>query len=155
MAEVICTKCKVSKKVTDFYKDTRRKNGITSWCRECWKIQEAIRREKLGPKGRKNRKLKNLYGINIEQYQAMLKEQSNLCAVCGNKESMVNSKSNKVQKLCVDHNHTTGKVRGLLCTACNKGLGMLKDNPDIVLSGYNYLMKYEEEIDGEQEKPKA
>lgn len=155
MAEVICTKCKVSKKVTDFYKDTRRKNGITSWCRECWKIQEAIRREKLGPKGRKNRKLKNLYGINIEQYQDMLKEQNNLCAVCNNKESMVNNKSNKVQKLCVDHNHTTGKVRGLLCTACNKGLGMLKDNPDIVLSGYNYLMKYEEEIDGEQGKPKA
>ena len=155
MTEVICTKCKVSKKVTDFYKDTRRKNGITSWCRECWKIQEAIRREKLGPKGRKNRKLKNLYGINIEQYQEMLKEQNNLCAVCGNKESMVNSKSNKVQKLCVDHDHTTGKVRGLLCTACNKGLGILKDNPDIVLRGYNYLMKYEEEKDGEQGKPKA
>ena len=155
MTEVICTKCKVSKKVTDFYKDTRRKNGITSWCRECWKIQEAIRREKLGPKGRKNRKLKNLYGINIEQYQEMLKEQNNLCAVCGNKESMVNSKSNKVQKLCVDHDHTTGKVRGLLCTACNKGLGILKDNPDIVLRGYNYLIKYEEEKDGEQGKPKA
>jgi len=155
MAEVICTKCKVSKKVTDFYKDTRRNNGITSWCRECWKIQEAIRREKLGPKGRKNRKLKNLYGITIEQYQAMLKEQNNLCAVCSNKESVINMKSNKIQKLCVDHDHATGKVRGLLCTACNKGLGMLKDDPDIVLKGYEYLIKHKEEIDGEQGKPKA
>jgi len=155
MTEVICTKCKVSKKLNEFYKDTRRKNGVTSWCRECWKFQEAVRREKLGAKGRKNRKLQTLYGINIQQYQDMLNEQHNLCAVCDNKESIMNQKSNKIQKLSVDHNHTTGKIRGLLCTACNKGLGMLKDNPDIVLKGYHYLMKYEEEVDGKQGKPEA
>lgn len=155
MTEIMCTKCKVSKKPNEFYKDARRKNGVTSWCRECWKIQEAIHRERLGPKGRKNKKLKNLYGITIDQYQDMLKEQNNLCAVCDNKESIINVKSNKVQKLSVDHDHITGKVRGLLCTACNKGLGLLKDDPDIVLKGYNYLIKHKEEKDGEQGKPEA
>lgn len=77
----------------------------------------------------------------------MLKNQNGLCAICGEKETVINPKSSKVQKLCVDHDHKNGKVRGLLCTACNKALGLLNDDPVKVIKAHDYLLKYQEEHD--------
>lgn len=145
MTEKNCTKCGVEKVLSEFYKDTRRKSGASSWCRECWKSYEAARREKLGVRGRKERKLKYLYGMSINEYTSLLKLQNNVCAVCGGKETVINNKSAKLQKLSVDHDHKTGKIRGLLCTACNKGLGLLNDDFNILLKAYDYLFKYREE----------
>lgn len=145
MTEKQCTKCGETKTLSDFYKDSRRKNGATSWCRSCWKAYEAARREKLGVRGRKDRKLKYLYGMSINEYSQLLKSQNNVCAVCGGKETVINNKSAKLQKLSVDHDHATGKVRGLLCTACNKALGLLNDNPDVLEKARIYLLKHKEE----------
>lgn len=140
MTEKVCTKCQQTKAFNDFYKDARRKNGYTSWCRDCWRSYEHSRREKLGVRGRKDRKLKYLYGMTINEYTELLKKQNSLCAVCENKETVINHKSEKLQKLSVDHDHVTGKVRGLLCTACNKALGLLNDNPEVLKKAYDYLM---------------
>jgi len=145
-----CTKCSVAKPLKDFYTDSRRKDGATSWCRDCWREYDALRREKLGPRGRKARKLKYMYGMSYTDYATMLKEQNNVCAICSGKETVINNKSAKLQKLCVDHDHVTGKVRALLCTACNKGLGQFNDDPARVLAAYNYILKHtlEEHDDG-------
>jgi len=140
-----CTKCGIEKTHAEFYSDARRKSGVSSWCRECWREYERLRRERLGPRGRKNRKLKYLYGMTIQEYMAMLKNQNGLCAICGEKETVINPKSSKVQKLCVDHDHKNGKVRGLLCSACNKALGLLNDDTTRVMKAHDYLKKYEEE----------
>lgn len=72
------------------------------------------------------------YKISSEEYNSMLESQNNKCAIC----------LNNFDLLYIDHNHDTGKVRGLLCNNCNTGIGMLKDNFEIVKNAYEYLLRY-------------
>ncbi len=73
------------------------------------------------------------YGLPVGQYGAMLKAQGGGCAVCRTKQSSGRS-------LAVDHCHDTGRVRGLLCDACNIGIGMLQDSPALMTAAGQYLM---------------
>ena len=68
----------------------------------------------------------------------MLEAQDNKCAVCG-----LPDVENIHGKLCIDHNHKTGKVRGLLCNPCNKALGLAMDSADILYSLYKYKMYHD------------
>ena len=74
------------------------------------------------------------YGITAIEYEEMSKSQNNLCAICKSTGS-----GKYGDRLVVDHCHTTGKVRGLLCWPCNIGLGMFKDKPDILDTVKAYL----------------
>ncbi|MBL0320503.1 MAG: endonuclease VII domain-containing protein [Alphaproteobacteria bacterium] len=74
------------------------------------------------------------YGLTQEQHIEKIKEQDNSCAICGKKD--------EGRVLCVDHDHKTGKVRGLLCTNCNVGLGNLKDSIQILQAAIGYLKRY-------------
>lgn len=75
------------------------------------------------------------YGMSESAYEVMLKEQKNNCAICSK-----HSASGK--KLGVDHNHRTGKVRGLLCAPCNFGIGQFKEDIEILKSAIAYLEKH-------------
>lgn len=79
---------------------------------------------------RKEYKLKKL-GISVDSYDKLVVEQNNKCAICG--------KEGNPKRLCADHNHKTGKIRGLLCSHCNVGLGYLKDNIEYLKSAIEYL----------------
>jgi hypothetical protein len=70
------------------------------------------------------------YGIDEEQYKNMVLSQNNICAIC-------NNTSNKT--LHVDHDHVTGKVRGLLCYSCNTGIGLLKEDINTLTRAIEYL----------------
>lgn len=70
------------------------------------------------------------FGISPEQYQEMLTQQDGGCAICHTLPE---------ERLHVDHNHTTGKIRGLLCRHCNTGLGMFKDDPVRLEEALKYL----------------
>jgi hypothetical protein len=70
------------------------------------------------------------YGMSVEQYDAMVERQGGLCAICGRKPD---------RSLCVDHCHQTGRVRGLLCIACNSMLGFARDDPVRLEMGSEYL----------------
>lgn len=83
------------------------------------------------------RHLRESYGISLADYDAMKESQQNCCAICG----IESSKLPKI--LCVDHDHKTGKVRGLLCDSCNRGLGYFKDNPNITQGATQYLTKHQ------------
>jgi hypothetical protein len=74
-----------------------------------------------------------------ETYYSMLEKQNNLCAICKNPETQLKKKTNKVKMLSVDHCHSTGKIRGLLCHTCNTGLGSFKDSETIMHSAIDYL----------------
>lgn len=87
---------------------------------------------KQNPEKAKSNDLRRCYGIDIEQYNQMLEKQNHTCAICGGVEKFNNS-------LAVDHDHKTGKVRGLLCTSCNQGIGKLQDSVDVLQSAINYL----------------
>jgi hypothetical protein len=79
----------------------------------------------------RNSSLINNFGITLEQYKDMLSLQNGLCAICGKSP----------EKLVVDHSHETGKVRGLLCSNCNVGLGLFGDSQEILNSAADYLEK--------------
>ena len=76
-----------------------------------------------------------LYGISPDEYLELIESQDNKCAICGCDFSV----EQNLQKACVDHDHDTGLVRGLLCRGCNMAIGLLNDNPDICLNAYMYL----------------
>ena len=80
--------------------------------------------------------LKSKYGITREQYDALLASQGGKCAACGN-----NVVGNKSKMMCVDHDHKTGRVRGLLCRSCNLAAGSLKDDPERAILLAEYLRR--------------
>lgn len=71
------------------------------------------------------------YGLTIDDYEALLKEQKGVCAFCKGDSNDKN--------MHVDHDHSTGKVRGILCGKCNRGLGYLGDDPQRLQAGIDYL----------------
>lgn len=91
-------------------------------CREC--IQKVHQEwSDRNPHASRYRNLKVKYGITREEYEELEKKQQGLCGICGKPE-----RSNRSKYLSVDHNHTTGKVRGLLCFACNTALGKMEED---------------------------
>ena len=87
-------------------------------------------------KRRNRRRVVMKYGMKPKDYERILAEQNNACAICKTPHIDENGK-----RLSVDHNHLlgTGAVRGLLCNPCNMGLGMFKDSPTILLAAFIYL----------------
>lgn len=75
----------------------------------------------------------------LDKYNLLSKEQNEKCKVCNQPETYLDNKTRKLHKLVVDHCHTTGTVRGLLCRNCNLGLGHFKDNPELLLKASIYL----------------
>ena len=88
-----------------------------------------------------NSDLMKNYGVTRDWYYAKLAEQNGVCAICKNPETMVIR--GKLVKLAVDHNHETGAARGLLCTACNRGLGLMKDDAQILARAIEYLKAHQ------------
>jgi hypothetical protein len=82
----------------------------------------------------RNKKLKRVYGIDIQTYAQMLESQGGVCAICGKGETRSTSKN-----LQVDHCHNSSRVRGLLCFKCNTALGSFEDNPQLLVSAIAYL----------------
>lgn len=95
--------------------------------------EERLRKQKenYDPKVVRKYHLKTNYNITVEEYNNMFDFQEGKCAIC----KLPQSKS-----LHVDHNHATGKIRGLLCQKCNHGIGQFNDNPDLLSQARIYLL---------------
>jgi hypothetical protein len=98
------------------------------------------RKEYHAKQNRRNH-LRRKYGITPEEYEEMVRQQNNLCAICGKPEERIDIRVNKVVLLSVDHSHKTGKVRGLLCHSCNYAVGMFKDNEEALLKAADYIRR--------------
>jgi len=81
-----------------------------------------------------NTRMKRVYGITKEEFNDQKKIQDGKCCICNSPNNIKN------RELAIDHCHTEGHVRGLLCDSCNKGLGMFKDNIGILYSAIEYLI---------------
>lgn len=123
----ICIRCKKKKEDWEFSIDNKTSSRLNSWCRHC--ICERAWESKLWHE----------YGITFAHYEIMLKSQNGVCAICGQFETV--RKYGKIQRLCVDHNHKTMKVRGLLCSHCNSKLGLL-ENKNWMSKAQVYLEKH-------------
>lgn len=84
-------------------------------------------------------KIKARYGIDYELYQLMFEMQDGKCLICNRPPKQ----QSKMQRLVVDHCHYTNKVRGLLCSTCNRGIGFLQDSSKILNNAFNYLKRNE------------
>lgn len=127
--EKLCKKCNTMKPLSDFHKKAGRKDGHASTCKEC--VNDRVRT--YDPDKNRDAKLRKTYGISLKEYQEMLKAQGGKCAICGGSEPI------NGRLMAVDHCHTTGKVRGILCSHCNRALGFFRDNVQSLENAIRYL----------------
>lgn len=167
MAELMktCPKCGVEKQLIDFCKNKNAKDGHACWCKSCKsecnkeyysRPENKARRdeyrkeyynnnkEKLAKYRKEYRQRSNVkknaaeyyllqkYGITMEGRNKIIDDQGGRCAICECELDMA-------KNTCVDHDHKTGRVRGVLCNNCNKALGFIQDNPEIISRMVNYL----------------
>jgi hypothetical protein len=80
--------------------------------------------------------IRRVYGITLAEYDKMFEDQGGKCAICGNSDEV------EGRRLAIDHCHDSGKVRGLLCGKCNRGLGLFYDNQELLENAISYLNKF-------------
>jgi len=129
--EKTCSHCGQTKPLGDFYTSKKEKMGREGYCKLCRNSQRKEHWTK-GRLPRQNSYLKYVHGITLEEYNNLLGKQGGVCALCGN----INRHG---VALHVDHDHTTGEIRGLLCFCCNSALGNAHDNPVILRKMADYL----------------
>ncbi len=134
-----CSKCRETKLLELFSKKSDTKDGKDSWCKACT-CKNAIKWASKNPRRIRDGNLQRNYGISLEKFEQIKRDQNGTCAICLTSELRY---STRHHDLSVDHNHLTGKVRGLLCNNCNRAMGMLKDNFEIVLQAARYLHEHE------------
>jgi hypothetical protein len=167
-----CSMCKVTKPVSEFSYQNKTRGKLQSRCKGCCAVEfkryretdsgkEKFRQYKwrsrpenkarlaeqqrlyvlehpdLVFKKKRKAHLKASFGMTPEDYDAILTAQKGVCAICG-----VDKPSAHRRHFYVDHCHTTGKIRGLLCSSCNTGLGHFKDNPGLLTTAISYLEKH-------------
>lgn len=162
----ICKTCAEAKPFTDFRPEKRVHSGLTANCRACirqydWRYRDenrerqrpinaagAARRRKteLGQRAQsRNRRkyyLKVSYGITDEVMVFLIAQQDNKCGIC-KRAFMADGGYHKkgVVSSCVDHDHETGKVRGILCNRCNRAMGMFDDKIEYLRAAAEYLQR--------------
>jgi len=120
-AEKLCLSCGITKLSSEFYRHSRDKSGLGDMCKKCKSAKVKLQK----------------YGITAQDSNAILIIQDGVCAICGTYPD---------RGLFVDHDHSTGVVRGLLCRACNTGIGSFRDDCSILQSAIAYLTQYSEEV---------
>ena len=134
----ICKICQKDLPYTEFGVCTRYSHGTPnyqfykSYCKPCevYRVRRA--------------KLHRMYGLTEDQYNLMLVAQDWKCLLCS---KQLIDKGKREEQPCIDHDHVTGQVRGLLCWCCNAGLGMFKENPEVLLRAIQHIKPIEVVID--------
>jgi hypothetical protein len=141
-----CKRCNSTLSTDEFNRDKRRTDGLGFYCRTCtrrmaktsWqrRVEDPLKRAEWVAKERA-RHLKRKYGISVEDYDQLLASQDGKCAICDATECQSGS------ALAVDHCHSTGKVRGILCRDCNTTLGKFNDDRSRFFKAIAYLGRAE------------
>lgn len=137
-----CNKCKKYKNLKEFYKSKTGKDGVLAICKKCARLKSlnwhynnkeasAKRRRKVGMSS---------FGLTVEEYDKLFIEQNGNCKICGNPETVIDKRTGKFRRLAVDHDHKTGKVRGLLCQKHNTMIGLAEDSIEILEAAKNYII---------------
>lgn len=133
-----CPKCETWKPVGEFHQRRGTENGYSCWCISCSREYDRERERAPVSEERQFRyNLKKNYDISLEDYDEMLASQHNGCAICGR------TPEENARRLCVDHDHETGQLRGLLCAQCNSALGMIGDDIELARRLVAYLEFYD------------
>ena len=119
---------------------TNTANGVKGFCKSCardlsnaWRAKNRTVNRRYGL----NWRLKYKFNMSLDEYNSLLEAQGHKCAICGQPEMVTRNGIPKM--MCIDHDHETGKVRGLLCNNCNRGIGLIGESPDWLQKAINYL----------------
>lgn len=98
--------------------------------------------QERNPRAHKHNLLRFKYGMTVDHYEQLMRDQDGKCAVCGGVERGIDHRSGKPRALSVDHCHATGTIRGLLCADCNRCIGMARENISVLSKMISYLSKH-------------
>jgi hypothetical protein len=145
-----CCVCSTEKDKSEFNRNKSSRDGLQSCCRVCQSAKQKRFRPKyqererayrdLNRDRRRDQTLRRQYGMGSAEYDALFSAQLGVCAICGNKE-VSRHKSGEIKPLAVDHDHKTGRVRGLLCTSCNLAIGQFREHPERLQRAIDYLCR--------------
>ncbi|MGH8601525.1 MAG: endonuclease VII domain-containing protein [Gammaproteobacteria bacterium] len=124
-----CPKCATVKNFSEFY---GREDRLEAHCKACC---QAYYRTDKGKENSNRHGLKK-FGLTVAEYESLLKSQGGVCAICKRLPQLANRRT---KRLGVDHEHSSGRIRGLLCDDCNISLGKFKDNVVLLLNAIHYL----------------
>ena len=138
-----CKICNEAKPLTEFYQTVRNGSpyGYHGKCKSCYVKKQ---QENYDPIKKRDENLKRVYGIGIEEYNTLLEKQNNRCAICESTDpkGRKSGRGGGVDVFYVDHDHKTGNVRGLLCNICNRTMGYIGENSNVLEEMINYLQKH-------------
>lgn len=147
-----CTKCGTVKPLDEFYRQARNKDGRSNDCGDCRRRYNLEKyhqnknatnpkrnRQRRETKSYKDYSLRQRYGITVEQYETLRQQQDGCCAICKQAEQQRDARYGTLLDLAVDHDHNTGEIRGLLCSACNTAIGKFNDDPQLLREAIRYL----------------
>lgn len=161
LQDKICRICGDLKNRSEFYPKSDAKDGLRSTCKSCnseeskkWGKQNKNRSYKIHKNYResnpekikeiqRNTKYKLNYGITTADFEKLYSSQGEKCEICKKSTDKIST------NMCVDHDHDTGKVRGILCRKCNSALGLFTDNEEILENAISYLKKHKQEPSSE------
>lgn len=151
-----CNRCDRTLDLTEFVRTKRSKNGYGSECLRCnhdrsraWTAENRDRKRERGieyrsrpevQRRRHNRLVQKKFGISLDDYDELFAAQDGRCAICRNTETQI--RGGGPRRLAVDHDHSTGQVRALLCSKCNIGIGQFDDDPERMLAAVAYLRSH-------------
>lgn len=130
-----CKTCNTEKELTEFFACSKTKAGYRPNCKTCTQEKDKARRQANPEKQRKIRRkahLKAKYGVTPEWLEQRLEELDHKCPLCATPIA-------EGYNLAIDHCHTTGEVRDVVCRSCNIAMGMFKDNPELIEKAVQYL----------------
>lgn len=133
----ICIKCGTKKPLDEYHASASAKDGRRNECKTCRREQSKAWNAPNSERKRRENLLYR-YGITPEHHDSILAAQMGRCACCG-----TDSPGGRQTKFHIDHDHATGKIRGLLCHSCNLGIGALGDNVEGVTRALMYLQRAE------------
>ena len=127
-----CTSCLVVKPVSEFHHRTRRGGAPIPRCKDC---TAAYMRARTQTDAFREQRYQKKYGVTLAWYEETLAAQGGVCAICQRPETG----AGRSERLNIDHCHTTGKARGLLCFHCNSAIGHLQDNTEWMARAITYV----------------
>ncbi len=144
IVEKKCNRCGAVKSFKEFNRRTGSVTGLCSYCKECAvnDVTTHYAKNRRDPEWyEKNVVAKKLvkFGLSLNDYKRLLADQNGVCAICSKPETR--KIYGKTILMAVDHCHKTGRVRGLLCGGCNKGIGHFGDDPSLLVSAADYLRR--------------